>query len=393
MYQVCGPGQPQGDPPRIYRTSDISHAYGIMIESRRLTGKKDVHVYSENNNKNIRVCRQCNKTLNPNSSGCRIHLNDFKYIPSLEKITQFSGVTATLNYFQYDAVKDRIKVINPTQVTITQSDDVYSNVRDQSDDEQQNDVEIIESGDFSSQSDSSQSDSSDDSNEVILYEPIHSDNRKYRMFIGTEIVLEGLIGIGKSTLGHSLAKYLNSIGYNTKFFHEFVNNELLSLYISNMEKYAFSYQVIMAKERIRIYEEARLHSECGGISIIDRSLIGDVAFATMQRDKGFISEIEWDVYRNILESERKFEPFATVFLKGTPQHAYEQMLKLSLPSEIDGYNLEYLEELDQSYHRVMSEMHTDVITIPWGNKRFLSDSQLFDGDCKHVLDCIREYYI
>lgn len=407
MYQVCGPCQPQGDPPCIYRTSDIGHAYGIMIETRRLTGKKDVHVFEEDNTQKIRVCRQCRKKIPLSFSGCLIHMKDFDYLPTLVKITQFPGVVPMLEFFQYIYEDGRIEVKDPSQTPSVQTTDL-----------QQNPTLYLQtptpSDQTSTLSDQTPTPSSvspqtpvisarsvhfsdteivDDTDDIVLYRPLLPDNRRYRMFVGTEIVLEGLIGIGKSTLGRSLAKYLNSIGYNAKTFYEFVNNEFLSLYINDMEKYAFSFQVIMARERLRVYEEARKHTESGGISIIDRSLIGDVAFAVMQRDKGYINETEWKVYRNLIESENKFEPFATVFLNGTPQHAYERMRKRSLQSEIDGYTLEYFEELDKSYRQVMSEMNMSVINIPWGDERKMSDSQLMDDDCKHVLDRIREQYI
>src|SRR4051812_7244364 len=93
--------------------------------------------------------------------------------------------------------------------------------------------------------------------------------------------IEGIIGVGKTTLGRSLEKMLNDNGIATKFFPEYVNKDLLGQYIGNMHRYAYSFQLIMLCKRIEIYREAERFAATGGVAIIDRSIVGDMTFALM----------------------------------------------------------------------------------------------------------------
>ena len=67
----------------------------------------------------------------------------------------------------------------------------------------------------------------------------------YRPLIGSSILLEGSIGVGKSTVGKSLEKFFKNIGLKARFYPEYVNEPLLNQYISDMNKYAYSFQLIM----------------------------------------------------------------------------------------------------------------------------------------------------
>ena len=68
--------------------------------------------------------------------------------------------------------------------------------------------------------------------------------------------IEGIIGVGKTTLGKSLEKFLNERGIKTKFYPEYVNKDLLDQYIKNMKQYAYSFQLVMLFKRLEIYREA-----------------------------------------------------------------------------------------------------------------------------------------
>src|SRR5665648_663656 len=108
--------------------------------------------------------------------------------------------------------------------------------------------------------------------------------QRYRLLRGSLLIIEGVIGAGKTTLGHSLAAYLNQIGIPTRFYPEYVNPELLAQYIADMPRYAYTFQLFMLRVRCDTYREAQLFTATGGIALIDRSLPGDLAFAPMQYD-------------------------------------------------------------------------------------------------------------
>jgi deoxyadenosine/deoxycytidine kinase len=179
---------------------------------------------------------------------------------------------------------------------------------------------------------------------------IHKYGRQLR---GSMIVIEGLIGVGKSTLGHNLEKLLNENGIECKFYEEYVNSELLQQYIENMEKYSYSFQLVMLLKRIEIYKEARNYTKSGGIAIIDRSLLGDYAFALMQHKHGNISDSEMIAYKSICKQEDLPEPDIIVYLNADVEICMNRITKRGRPGETKGYSEQYLYDLKSVYNEIL----------------------------------------
>lgn len=230
--------------------------------------------------------------------------------------------------------------------------------------------------------------------EPQIFRPISVENRQFSFLRGKELILEGLIGAGKSTMGQSLEKYLNSLGLKAKYFAEFLHKPLLDLYLDNMEKYAFPFQVIIARERLQIYSKARRFSKKGGISIIDRGLLGDLTFARMQKEKGFISPSEYETYLSLLNHKENPEPYLTIFLECSPQTAFERMKKRNHSSEVSGYTLEYFEQLNSAYAESLKAQNLSYLRLPWDGQQNLNLDQnnvLPSETCKHILTQIVKF--
>jgi len=197
---------------------------------------------------------------------------------------------------------------------------------------------------------------------------------KYRPLRGGIYIIEGLIGVGKSTLGTSLEHYLNSHGIKCKFFLEYTNKLLLDQYITNMQKYAYTFQLVMLMQRIQTYRDAIEFAQTGGVALIDRSIFGDMAFAYMQKEKGFISEDEWKIYLNIMRTNIQLEPSAIIYLTCDITNCLSRLNKRGEQVEISGYNNEYYNSLQKAYEYVINHYNTSrLIQIDW-NK-----SSDFDG--------------
>ena len=180
----------------------------------------------------------------------------------------------------------------------------------------------------------------------------------YKKFIGKIIILEANIAVGKSTLGKSLSRLLISKGLDVHFFPEQIPKKLFGLYTKNrqhMTRYAFPFQVIVARDRKQVLKEAiRLASENKTV-IIDRGLLGDYAFAYMQRKGGFFTDEEYEAYLDMVQPENKLESpiILHVFLDCKPEEAFKRMLERNVPEEVEAYDLDYFQKVDRSHRDVL----------------------------------------
>lgn len=212
---------------------------------------------------------------------------------------------------------------------------------------------------------------------ICLFAPRSANYNRFRSMRGGVYTIEGLIGVGKTTLGRSLERYLNENGLEAKFFPEYVNKELLSQYIKDMKRYAYAFQMVMLCKRIEIYRQAELFSRTGGISLIDRSIVGDMTFARMQMENGYFTPEEWAVYLNLVKSEIQLAPTASLYLRCTAATSLERVKSRGNESEINGYTYDYMNKLHNAYTVSFSHC-TDLrhIVIEWDSPQLLEDGSL-----------------
>lgn len=181
--------------------------------------------------------------------------------------------------------------------------------------------------------------------------------------------IEGIVGVGKTTLGKAIEQFLNEIGISAKFYPEYVNALLLSQYISNMEKYAYGFQLVMLFKRLEIYREAERFAATGAVAIIDRSLVGDLTFAQMQKVNGNFTMEEWETYLSVAKQEIQLTPTASIYLKCSPEVALERIKKRGIEAEIKGYSLNYLEQLNNAYeHAIANCTNVRHIIVDWNTE-------------------------
>ena len=215
-------------------------------------------------------------------------------------------------------------------------------------------------------------------------------NPKYNSFKslkGGIFPLEGIIGVGKSTTGISIVDFLNNIGINAKFFPEYVNKELLDQYISDMKKYAYTFQMVMLCKRIEIYRDAERFAATGGVAIIDRSITGDFVFATMQHSLGNITDQEFEAYKSLMKQEIQLIPTVTIYLKCSADVSLCRVKNRGIQSEIEGYNFSYMKNLENAYDKVMnSDSIGKCITIDWNISVQIVNGRLLDEMVQDILE-------
>jgi deoxyadenosine/deoxycytidine kinase len=214
---------------------------------------------------------------------------------------------------------------------------------------------------------------------VRLWEERDPDYNKCRRLIGSIITTEGVIGVGKTTLGRSLVSYFKRLKLKSKFFPEYHNEVLLAQFIGDMKKYAYGFQLCMLMNRIRIYREAEDYSKRGGIAVVDRSLEGDMTFARMHYESGNISEVEWQVYLSVVKGEAQLEPAATIFLECSATKSLQRVNRRGNQEEIDGYDLDYMKKLCKAYEETFKRKRcSPVLRVTWEEDIILVNDQVPD---------------
>lgn len=212
---------------------------------------------------------------------------------------------------------------------------------------------------------------------------------KLRCLRGGIYVIEGIIGVGKTTLGNSLENYLNSVGIKCKFYKEYFNDDLLNQFISDMKTYAYFFQMMMLMKRIEIYKEAEEFAKLGGVSFIDRSLVGDMTFAKMHYENGNISDNEFNIYNNFIKKENLLVPSACIYLQCNTNTSITRVKNRGHESEINGYDIDYLTNLKNMYDRVMTDStNIKVINLDWNNSIKLINNMIAEEDLLKIINLL-----
>lgn len=181
--------------------------------------------------------------------------------------------------------------------------------------------------------------------------------------------LESLIGTGKSTFFKTALKLMNRNAIKTNCYPEPIDNSLLHLHYSDVKKYAFSFQSIVIRERVHINEDAfndLLQGDADFI-VLERSQFGDCGFALTHKKYGNISEKEFEVYTNLIRSNRldryrgSVKNEYLVFFRCSPEKARERIIIRGNKDEIENCTLEYLTDLDESYMKILSRKGGDEL--------------------------------
>lgn len=222
--------------------------------------------------------------------------------------------------------------------------------------------------------------------------------------VGEILIVESPVGVGKSTVCASLLKYHTELfGKHVKvdMILEHVDGMMLDAFLGDQKRYAFDFQIYMARNRIETMRTAEKLAREGHIVIIDRGLPGDFTFAMMHRDIGNFSELEWAIYCSVMRDvfpqylplslastssatalapktdghmrqtkilssyvQAKLAPVRTrtVYLKTSAETAFKRMRARGNEGEIASYTLEYFQAMSDAHDTVMTHM-TDVKQI------------------------------
>lgn len=165
----------------------------------------------------------------------------------------------------------------------------------------------------------------------------------------TIILVDGVVGVGKTTLAKLLSER-----FNIPLFEELSNadtEDLLNRFYANKTRWAFTLQIHFLNERFRMIKE--IHKK--GHGILDRSIFGDRIFAEMLAEdraaggEGMTYE-EYRTYDTLLDNmlEHAQPPDLLIYLECSPEVAKQRIDNRGrgLESTVE---MSYWERLNQKY--------------------------------------------
>ncbi len=158
------------------------------------------------------------------------------------------------------------------------------------------------------------------------------------------IIIEGQIGVGKTTAGELLERE-----FDIRLYRELQHSEthsLLNRFYADQPRWAFTLQIHFLNERFRMIKEIR--RDGGGA--LDRSIYGDRIFADVLHEDGAMSDEEYATYETLFLNmlEHVQPPDLLIYLDCTVETAMERIKKRNRGLE-SGIPRDYLDRLNRRY--------------------------------------------
>ncbi|WP_238883525.1 deoxynucleoside kinase [Clostridium sp. YIM B02551] len=160
------------------------------------------------------------------------------------------------------------------------------------------------------------------------------------------IVIDGVVGVGKSTL----MMLLEDEGY-VLFKEPVLENPILEKFYYDRKRYAFALQVYFLNNRFKFIKEAGKIEN----AIMDRSIYGDAIFPKLLKEVGDMSIEEFDIYCNLLGNllEHVKPPKLMIYLQISVDEAINRIRSRGRSYE-QVVEREYWETLNREYEEYFS---------------------------------------
>jgi len=195
------------------------------------------------------------------------------------------------------------------------------------------------------------------------------------------VAIEGVIGVGKTTLARLLQPAFNS----EIILEVFEENPFLSDFYSDRERYAFQTQIFFLLSRY--HQQRRTITE---LVTTGKNVIADYTFA---KDSLFarinLKGDELDMYYKVHEAlaEKVQRPDLLVYLQASTDTLMQRIAQRDRPYERQ-MERSYINELNVAYEEFFSKPfdHTPVLTIDSNNLNVIQNPE----DLKSIEDRIRQ---
>ena len=192
------------------------------------------------------------------------------------------------------------------------------------------------------------------------------------------IVIEGLIGVGKTELAKILADRLQA----RLILEDSEGNPFLKDFYKDRERYAFQTQIFFLLSRFRQQQELLEYDLFAQRIILDYLFAKDKIFASVVLD-----EKEFHLYQKLISYlERNIpRPDLVIYLQSTPEMLFQKIKQRGREYEKD-IELNYLLDLNEAYNRYFFHYReTPLLVINTDNFDFINN----ETDLKDLLEKIK----
>lgn len=157
------------------------------------------------------------------------------------------------------------------------------------------------------------------------------------------IIVDGVVGSGKTTLMNILTKELGLKGFEEPV----TDNPILGKFYHDRQRYAFPLQIFFLNRRFKMLKDAQDKNEA---SIMDRSIYGDVIFAKLLHDGGDMDNDEFNLYQELLANmlDHIEAPRLMIYLRCDVDTAIDRIVKRGRDYE-QIVERDYWERLNKEY--------------------------------------------
>lgn len=191
------------------------------------------------------------------------------------------------------------------------------------------------------------------------------------------LIVEGIIGVGKTSLAEMLAKR-----YNAKLILEVVEeNPFLADFYRDIDAYAFQTQIFFLLSRHKQQMELKQ------MELFSTNLVSDYIF---EKDKIFanltLKDTELSLYNKIFNILKKgiIKPSLIIYLQIAPERALSRIRQRGRPFE-KAVNLDYLKELNEAYNQFFFHYEdTPLLIINVNEIDFVNNEEDFNTLLKEI---------
>lgn len=208
------------------------------------------------------------------------------------------------------------------------------------------------------------------------------------------IVIDGIIGAGKSTVG----KYLNQ-ALDIPLYEELKEDgkeetlaqRMLDRFYSDQERWSAIIQVMFLNDRFKDIKKIDASEEN---AIIDRSIYGDEIFAKTIHDRGQMATDEFNIYRDLLHNMLQHinVPDVLVYIDVSVDTAMNRINKRARSTEADLIPRDYMEDLWGNYEAWFEAFDLcPKVRIDFNQCCLNESGELSDCMKKKILDAVTPY--